>query len=282
MAAAGEDAREPRRAAPAGDAIPEDLRREFEDLGLSPYEARVLLAMLQLGPANTLELSQVSGVPRTSTYPVLKTLTAKQLAYRVPGEGPARWACGRSEEVLERLDSAEQERMREHRSRIERVGEMLAEAFPDERPAVEPPLRLLYSSAQYDKAFERLASQVKAEALLYVKPPYAPRGDELHPLVADMASRVETRVLYEAESEQHGASPSIAAMHACRSAGGLARVVDELPMEMAVFDRQAALVTLNDAAKTVAIIEDATFAEVLVEAFKYRWGGGASCGCHDA
>lgn len=274
---------------PAVAAVPEELRREFEDLGLSPYEARLLLAMLQLGPATTLELAHVSGVPRTSTYPVLEGLQAKQLAHRVPGEGPAIWASVGRDDILTRLDAAEQERLRQHRARAERVRTMLAASLPEDSPTVQPPLRLLHTAAEQQAAYQRLASQAQAEALVFVRPPYPARPGQLEPMLADLAGRIETRVLYAAEpAGGSGSSPSIAAMQACRAAGAYARVVDELPMQLAVFDRQVALVALDglpplqEGFATLALIEHAGFAAVLAEGFKYRWAGGAPCGCHDA
>lgn len=268
------------------EAVPEELRREFEDLGLSPYEARLLLAMLALGQANTLQLAQASGVPRTSIYPVLEGLAAKRLAHRLPADGPAVWAAKGRDEILEQLDAAEQERLRQYRARTERVRSLLAEAFPDEAPVLEPPVRLLYTPAEQRKAYERLAAQTEAEALLFIRRPAPSDAHTLDPVIADLAARVETRVVYESEpAGGSGASPSIAAMQAVRAAGGYARVAEDLPVGLAVFDRQAVLVTFNGTAPgdapTVALIEDAGMATALAESFKYRWAGGAPCSCHD-
>lgn len=279
--------------------LPEELRREFQDLGLSPYEARLLLAMLQLGPANTLQLAQASGVPRTSTYPVLEGLGEKQLAYRIPGEGPAVWACVSREEILSRLDAIEQERLRQHRARSRRVRVMLDDAIPDDPPVARPALRLLHTPAEQHETYQRLAAATRHEALLATHLPPTrtifgqANGDDedgqgdLDPVIADLAGRLETRVLFPTGQESTAsASPTIAAMHACRDAGGLARTVPEVPLELAIFDRQAVLLTLSPAtraggAATVALIEHPGVADVLTDAFKYRWFGGAPCGCPD-
>lgn len=274
---------------PAGE-VPDELRKELQELGLSPYEARLLLGMLKLGPANTYQLAQASNVPRTSTYPVLKGLSSKGLAYRLHSEGPAVWACVSRDEILEQLEQAEHERLRQFQERSERVRAMLAEFVPeDEAAEVEPAVRLLYHAAQRREVYQRLARQTHTEALFFVRAidPGEPEG--LDPVIAELAGRgVETRVLFAAGAERESsASPSIAAMHACREAGGYARAVDELPMDLAVFDRQAALVTLDAPAadeaalSTVALIEHPGFCEVLAEGFKHRWVGGAGCPCHD-
>jgi DNA-binding MarR family transcriptional regulator len=278
----GEPPADPTAAAP----VPEELRRELEDLGLSPYETRLLLAMLQLGPATTLQLAQVSEVPRTSTYPVLNGLSERGLAHRLPGEGPAVWACVSREEILERLEAGEQERLRTQQQRIERVRSLLAEHLPDEEVAVQPPLRLLPTRSEQQQTYQRLAAHTQHEALVCRRLNGDGDGDSegFDGVLSELAGRAETRVLFEAD-QRAGASPSIAAMHACEDAGGYARIADAVPVEFAVFDRQAVLLTLDRPADgttpTMALLEHAGLAEALTDAFKYRWAGGAPCACDD-
>jgi len=111
-------------------AVPESLRRELQDLGLRPYEARVLLALLRAGSANSAQLAELSGVPRTSTYQVMEALTEQGLAERVPTHGPAVWTCSGWEAVVDALDAAEEERLREHHARTLQLRQILAEVLP--------------------------------------------------------------------------------------------------------------------------------------------------------
>ncbi|HUP68876.1 MAG TPA: helix-turn-helix domain-containing protein, partial [Acidimicrobiales bacterium] len=122
--------------------VPEDLRKAVEELGLSPYEARVLLGLFRLGSANSIQLAKLTGVPRTAVYPVLEGLGAKGLAVRLPVQGPAQWASPGRDEVLQRLDAAlaaaAEQRLAEHRSQSAKVRQMLEESFP-EAPSVALP-----------------------------------------------------------------------------------------------------------------------------------------------
>ncbi len=111
-------------------AVPEGLRRELQELGLRPYEARVLLALLRAGSANSAQLAELSGVPRTSTYQVMEALTDQGLAERVPTHGPAVWTSQGWEAVVDVLDAAEEERLRQHHARTNRLRHALAEALP--------------------------------------------------------------------------------------------------------------------------------------------------------
>jgi hypothetical protein len=126
---------------------------------------------------------------------------------------------------------------------------------------VRPPLRLLHTTAEQHDAYRRLARQIQHEALLATPLPDGTQdkdgdGDQL---LADLAGRVETRVLYGAdESDPAEDSAAVAALHACHQAGAYARTVADLPLQWAIFDRRAALVTLatpdpaGGAASTVA------------------------------
>jgi len=114
----------------AGAPVPEGIRRELQELGLRPYEARVLLALLRAGSANSAQLAELSGVPRTSTYQVMEALTEQGLAERVPTHGPAVWTCQGWEAVVDALDAAEEERLRRHHARTSRLRQAMAEVLP--------------------------------------------------------------------------------------------------------------------------------------------------------
>lgn len=111
----------------------ETLRRELQALGLRPYGARVLLALLVAGSGNSAQLAELSGVPRTSIYQVAEALAAQGLVEVVPTHGPAVWACRGWEAVADALDAAEEERLRQHHASTRRLRQDLADAFPAER-----------------------------------------------------------------------------------------------------------------------------------------------------
>ncbi len=113
--------------------VPEAIRRELQELGLRPYEARVLLGLLRAGSANSAQLAQLSGVPRTSTYQVMEALTDQKLAERVPTHGPAVWTCPGWEAVVDQLDAAEEERLRQHHERTLRLRKAMAEVLPSKK-----------------------------------------------------------------------------------------------------------------------------------------------------
>jgi sugar-specific transcriptional regulator TrmB len=61
-------------------------QRLCEYLGLSEYEAKVYVALIETGHANARTLSVMSGVPRTKVYSVLRKLIEINLVVEIPEE----------------------------------------------------------------------------------------------------------------------------------------------------------------------------------------------------
>lgn len=86
----------------------------------------MLLALLRTGTANTAALAELSGVPRTSVYQVMDSLTSQGLAGSVPSHGSATWFCPGWEVVVDRLDAAREGEQRHHLARTTRLRASLA------------------------------------------------------------------------------------------------------------------------------------------------------------
>ncbi|MDW5564312.1 MAG: helix-turn-helix domain-containing protein [Methanomassiliicoccus sp.] len=54
-----------------------DIIHQLNDLGFGKYEAMILVALMKMGEGTVSEISEVSGVPRSRTYDVLKGMTEK-------------------------------------------------------------------------------------------------------------------------------------------------------------------------------------------------------------
>lgn len=266
-------------------------RRELEELGLSSYEARILLALLRLGSANSAELARVSGVPRTSAYQVLEELSEKRLAERVPGGRAAVWTTPGTDLVFDRLDAAQEDRLREHRARTARLRKELAEPPPPPGDVSPPYVHLVRGAAEVRSIYDRLLAGAMEEVLVFNRPPYSttanvakqtpddPAGeDEVNPLILEALSRgVRFRTLYQAS---HWSDPAAAAfrrsMDVYHRAGVKARLVDELPTKVAVADRANVLLALPDPVQQIGFptnlfIDNAGFAALQADAFEHRW-----------
>lgn len=113
----------------------ESIRRQMEELGLPPYQSRVLVVLLMVGSANSAQLSELSGVSRTSIYKVMDALAREMLVEPVPTHGPTVWTTHGWHAVLDTLDAAAYERLHQHRARTSRLRDTLSNRSQEGGPA---------------------------------------------------------------------------------------------------------------------------------------------------
>lgn len=260
-------------------ALAESLLHEFEGLELSPYAARVLVALLRVGSANSSELARVSGVPRTSTYQIIEELSRKGLAQRLAVDGPATWASPGRDQVLDRLDALHQERLHQQRARTARIRELLATTFRDPPSPAGPYVQVLLGATQVARMYDRLVAQAETELLVFNRPPYSQPPEEVSQTVLDAADRgVDTRTLYDAAQwSDPEAGAFRAAMDRYHAGGVKGAVVMNLPIKLAVADRRVALLAMADpftpgiSFPTTLLVEHPGFAALQAGAFERMW-----------
>ncbi len=79
-----------------------DVLNLLEKLGLSRYQAKALLALMEHGEAKASDVSDLSGVPRAKIYAVLDQLADMGYVDKIPGR-PVRFRAKKPDEVVERL-----------------------------------------------------------------------------------------------------------------------------------------------------------------------------------
>lgn len=79
-----------------------NIEQTFEDLGLSMYQSKVLLSLIQHGEAKASDISELSGVPRAKVYSVLDQLADIGLVDKKPGR-PVKYKPKPPEKIVERL-----------------------------------------------------------------------------------------------------------------------------------------------------------------------------------
>jgi sugar-specific transcriptional regulator TrmB len=106
--------------------------RTLRDFGLTDYQARAYVGLLEIGGGSASEVARVSRVPRTRIYVTMNQLHEKGLARIIP-ESPLKYEPVKFEEFLE----ARAARMREEADRIERDRDAIGKQFVMLPKAVE-------------------------------------------------------------------------------------------------------------------------------------------------
>ena len=79
----------------------EHLIKPLQNLGLTEKEAKIYLALLQLGTATPYSMAKKSGLKRPTAYVIAEELVEKGLIVHVPGEEPKKYIARSPESVLE-------------------------------------------------------------------------------------------------------------------------------------------------------------------------------------
>lgn len=250
------------------------LRRELEHLGLSPYEARVLLALLRLGTATIPQLNQICDVPRANFYGVLDALAEMRIAERLPNHRPMVWTTPGREAVLDRLNALAEDRLREHKERTERVRTLLVEALPESATTMSPYANLIRSPRHVERTYNEMLRSATHEILMFTKPPYT--STKVNPVVSDTLARgVTARVIYEMDTVQEPEYQDW--LDAYDAAGVQARLIDRLPLKLFIVDRQSLLIGLRDPDEpengypATLRIDHPGYAELHVVGFEEAW-----------
>jgi sugar-specific transcriptional regulator TrmB len=254
-----------------------DTRRLVE-LGLTGYEASAYVALTRRGHATASEAASIAELPRQRIYDVLDGLVAKGFATVKPGR-PARYTAASPEEALwgalERRRSAVSQLEREIADTIER----LTPAYRDGREADDPLrfIELLREPAAIANRFTALEATAEKEILVFTKPPYAVQPAENVEGLELLERNIEARSVYERSIYDDPAQA--ASVRSFIAAGEAARVVEKLPLKLAVIDERVALFTLEDPVAhsdglTIMIVEHPSLARLLKLAFEAVWASG--------
>ncbi|MBV8527402.1 MAG: hypothetical protein JOZ75_03715 [Candidatus Dormibacteraeota bacterium] len=255
----------------------DELARFLGDFRLTAREAKVLIALVQLGSATVSQLSRFVGIERANIYRVLEALGIRGLA--IQATGPDRtWNSPGRDEIVEILMAEEDARHRAMRTEAEYARQILATLAPEAPQAALPYVQLLSRASEVGRLYDRLLDEAEAEILVCNKAPYGGGPMKIRPAVMSALMRgVAARALYESyELDAAEAEALRQTRLVYHEVGVEGRVVDRLPIRLAVFDRRRALLAMNepglpDRFPTNLFVDHPDFAESVALSFEQLW-----------
>ena len=261
----------------AADTGTDELARLLEEFRLTAREAKVLVALIQLGNASVSHLSRFVGIERANMYRVLEALAQRRLV--VQATAPDRtWSTPGRDEVVEILLAEEDARHRSVRAEAEHARQILAALAPEAPQAALPYIQVVSQASEVGRLYDRLLDEAATEILVCNKAPYGGSTMKLRPSVINALMRgVVARALYESyELDAAGAEALRQTRLVYHEVGVEGRVVDRLPIRLAVFDRRRVLLAMNDPVlpdrfPTNLYVDHPDFAEFTVLSFEQMW-----------
>lgn len=215
---------------------------KLEQLGLSPVEAQVYLALTQNGPLGASAVAVATGFARTSVYPTLGALVDKGLVDVGEGYG-RRFSAVPAERALPQLLVSEKESLVQRERLTAEVVEQISSLMDKEETIPEELVQVIRSPRAVAERFERLQFEAEQGIDIIIKAPFVNRSGNS---AQDKALRrgVHARSLYEkAALDDPAVRPFLTKW---LTTGEEARIYNgELPHKLAIFDKEVVLIPLS-------------------------------------
>lgn len=257
----------------------EGWQRELTELGLTGYEARVYLALVNRSRYTAAQVARESGVPRQRIYDVLSGLTERGLVRALPGQ-VTRYTAVDPASAIERLMAAHRATFSQLEQTTVRLVEALVPAWSQGRDEIDPLdyVEVLRDREMLSERIEEIQAEAKREILAMSKLPYLTSGDSsglaTTRRLRDAGGSV--RCLYERDALLQ--EEKLVDIRRYTAAGEQARVADSVPLRMWIVDGSRVVMSLRDpvadsASTTNIIIEHPALAQCLTYAFEAIWAG---------
>ena len=247
------------------------------ELGLTRYEAKAYLALIQRENYAASELATEAGIPRQRIYDVLNTLTARGLVRDWPGP-VTRYAATDPQAAIDRLLGVQRQALAGLESQSADLAGTLRETWVSGRAETAPLdyVEVLRDAGLLGARFLTLQAEAERELLTFSKAPYAVPSNQsgLEATGRIVAAGGACRCIYEPEIFD---SPDVLAETLqFIEAGEDARIASELPMKLCLVDGHRALFSLTDPiagglTSTNILVEHNALASSLRLAFESVW-----------
>jgi sugar-specific transcriptional regulator TrmB len=275
------------------------LTKALRGVGLSGYEVKCYLSLLERDALTPPEVAKVAGIARPSAYDALEKLMSRGLCVSKPGEVKKYSACDPAllqEKLLMELDEAAQAKLEDLRTKEEEilektrtVKERVSKAIEELKPQYEnsrldvSPLdyiEIIKDPNQIHRRFVELVKTVKEELLGFTKPPYSiPRErvkEQTDPQAELLKRGVQIRIIQEISTDEQERRWQYQLADSAAKAGVEERALERVPMKGFVFDSGTVIFSLEDPVTdqlslTTIIVRHRALAELLKISFEALW-----------
>ncbi len=279
------------------------ILKRFKEVGLTSYEARSYLSLLERDTLTVAEVSKIAEIPRANAYEALEKLMAKGMCIAKPGATKRYSAsdpASLEDRFLGQLDQATKMEIQNLKTDMEakekqilekaegvkrNVTQMMKELrpqFEESRLETNPMdyIEIIKDPYQIHKRFMQLVGEAKEEIVVCTKPPFSsPREkleDQAHREAEILKRGIRCRSIYEISKDEDEKRWQLEMINRAVRAGEEARVLKELPMKIAIFDGKIVLLALEDPVSkqpsfTTQIVEHRALAKGLKILFETLW-----------
>jgi HTH-type transcriptional regulator, sugar sensing transcriptional regulator len=258
--------------------------RQLLSLGLTEYESKAYLAMLQKQSSSASELSKLSGVPRTRIYEILDRLARSGLCVERLGK-EKKYQAVAPEIAMQRLLEHQKAEFVVKEKIAASISAALKSEFEKGISNNDPLdyIELLRDPKQVSRRVMELVAGAQREILVFVKPPFSNPKRELEKQndesIEAVRRQIDIRAIYEIPQASEEVEWMLGQIVRSAREGEKARVIDKLPLKMVIVDELKVIFAMEDFHKTASwqtslVIEHHALASSLKILFETLWARG--------
>jgi len=223
---------------------------KLEELGLSPYEAKAYLGLVRGGEITAIQVSEISGVPKTRVYDVLMTLERKGFCQSHPGKVTKYLAVAPEIALKGYLETMKQQ-LTETIARKESTANFLIEKLKQiggqyaKEAQTGEYVWVIKDPNVIAASYADTARAAEVEILTLEKAPYAPSEVQYFATFEALEKGVKVRSIYQSDPESLN-SKIIQLVKILHRKGGDIRFIDNVPSKFAIFDDKEVWLALED------------------------------------
>lgn len=244
------------------------------ELGLPVREAKVYTTLFQKREFTAVEIQQLTDIPSTKVYDVLRQLIGKGMCKEKKVGRHKKYEAVNPETVFSQI----QDDFEEKKNIAKSASTILSSIF-EEREEEDNPLdyiEVLKDKNQIHSRWVEYQRNVKKEILAFTKAPYTHSSfnDNIDDEFNALRKGVTIRSIYEYKDMTDKDRETI--ISSWIASGEEARIVEELPVKMAIFDERITMISLNDPISlkpslTTMIVNHPSFAKTMKYIFNSIW-----------
>ncbi len=252
----------------------------LQKIGLSPYEAKAYVALVQHMEVTPTQLSKLSSVPGARTYDILAKLEMKGFCILHPGKTKKYLAtdpCDAIDNYINLYERKVMDEVRKMKSISVRLKEDLKESM-DESRSFGIPLEYIWmirDPHQISHKFSVALKNAEEEILSLNKAPYAPQQKQ-HKAFLDALDRgVTVRDIYQIDPKT--LHPEMLQLIEERvERGNKVRFLDKIHHKLSLYDNTEVWMAVTDPANpqnefTVIVLRHPNIVELYRDYFEYVW-----------
>jgi HTH-type transcriptional regulator, sugar sensing transcriptional regulator len=278
---------------------PKLILKDFDKFGLNSYEAKSYLSLLERNRLTAVEVSRIAGIPRAKVYETLENLSSRGFCHTIPGKVKKYSAVSPSalkdifiqmerEKLEMKLDKLREEikaKEEELGSKIKSADGLvkkltpLYEASRSEHDPLEY-IEIIKETNQLQNRICQLIDSAEREVLVLSKPPRLEDRDIILQQIdlekESLKKGVISKCVYEIPKNDDQRKWLYEYITLASGAGEEARVIEQIPIKMMIFDEKVVVFTLEDPllhkpSTTTQVIEHSSLAKGLKILFQTVW-----------